>query len=528
MIKKLTAAVMALVFAVSFAACSNGGREEITVGTNTTAYSFVDTTTTEPTTVSTTTTVPTTTTTEETTVTTVPFVPSGTREYNLDYLTQCAFVGDSVCMGLRVYGGFLSEREVFAQGSVGARNIHTFTFTVDGEEIDIVSCIEQKQPQEVFLWMGLNDINMTTKNMFADNLTKLADDVLSVSPDTKINIIGMTPTTTWHTWGANDRIADYNENTRLLCEEKGYTYIDAWQAVAPDLEALPDECQSGDGLHLSPLAYQLVLGYICEMKGVIDVEVTTTAAPDITASPDDEENGVTSEYTPSGSTDFDAADFADCAFVGDSVCSGLSYYAGLLDPSSVFAATNSTARNIYSFTFSTPEGELDIINCIKNKQPKEIFLWMGINEIKSVTPSIFFMGFDELAQKLLEVSPDSKINIVGMTPTTTWHTWGANDTIKQYNDYVKEMCDAKGYTFIDAWYAVAGENKALSDECQSGDGLHLKPLAYKMLLSYITDVKGFDDVQSDTQTPDTPDDDTTVIFPDVTTSEDSVEIIIPA
>ncbi len=526
MIKKLTAAVMALVFAVSLAACSDGGREEITVGTNHTSYSFADSTTTEPTEITTTTTPPTTTTTtEESTVSTVPFVPSGTREYNLNYLTQCAFVGDSVCMGLRVYGGFLSEREVFAQGSVGARNIHTFTFTVDGEEIDIVSCIEQKQPQEVFLWMGLNDINMTTKNMFADNLEKLANDVLSVSPDTKINIMGITPTTTWHTWGANDRIADYNENTRLLCEEKGYTYIDTWQAVAPDLESLPDECQSGDGLHLSPLAYQLVLGYICEMKGVIDVEVTTTQAPDITAAPDEDDDGVTSDYTPTGSQDFDAADFADCAFVGDSVCSGLSLYSGLLDASSVFAATNVTPRNIYSFTFSTPQGELDIVNCIKNKQPKEIFLWMGINEIKSVTPSIFFMGFDELAQKLLEVSPNSKINIVGMTPTTTWHTWGANDTIKQYNDYVKEMCDAKGYKFIDAWYAVAGENKALSDECQSGDGLHLKPLAYRMLLSYITDVMGWDSAAEPTPQPPAQDD--VVVVPDVTTTT-NIEIIIPA
>ena len=112
-----------------------------------------------------------------------------------------------------------------------------------------------------------------------------------------------------------------------------------------------------------------------------------------------------------------------------------------------------------------------------------------------------------------------------MTPTTTWHTWGANDTIKQYNDYVKEMCDAKGYKFIDAWYAVAGENKALSDECQSGDGLHLKPLAYRMLLSYITDVKGWDNATEPTPQPPAQDD--AVVVPDVTTTT-NIEIIIPA
>lgn len=526
MIKRMSAVLTAFALALALAACSDSGRVEITTGT-TTEPPIV---TPEPTT--TTTTAPPETTppiTEETTTTTVPFVPSGTTEFDKTYFEQCAFVGDSVCSGLRVYGGLLSAHDVFAAGSVGARNIHDFTFTVDDVEYTIEECIQNKQPMEIFLWMGLNDINMTWKETYFENLKKLADELLAISPDSKINIMGMTPTTEWHTWGANDRIKDYNEYVRQMCEENGITYIETWEAVAPGLESLPDECQSGDGLHLSPYAYQLVLGYITEFKGLGGTEpqypvtepVTVTTTPPVETDPAETEgNDNPSDYTPTGNMDFNAEYLEQCAFVGDSVCSGLYLYGGLLSDTSVFAQMNVTARNIKSYTFEVGVEEYDIITCIENKQPKEIFFWMGLNDIQSVWKQTFFDDLDKLAQECLAVSPNSKINIVGMTPTTSWHKWGANDRIKEYNEYVREMCQSVGYTYIDAWQAVAPGEDYLADICQSGDGLHLTPYAYKLLLGYITDVKGLNPAESPTL-PDEP----TVTTPPTEETQTTIPIV---
>lgn len=291
--KKIMAVAVALAAACCFAACGNDNEGTVTEPAPTAPV------TTEPTTPEPTTTEPTTTeeiVTETEPEVTEPFIPTGTQEFNLEYFQDNCFIGDSVCSGLRVYAGLLTDKEVFAVGNAGARNIHDFMFTVDGAEYTITDAVNNKQPNEIFLWMGLNDINMTTKDVYAENLHKLAVECLEVSQNSKINVCGMTPTTTWHSWGANERIKEYNAAVEQMCSDFGYTYINTWSAVAEGLDYLPEECQSGDGLHLSPMAYKLVLGYITELKGMDNVQIDTPIADDTSsgeASSNDEQDSNT-------------------------------------------------------------------------------------------------------------------------------------------------------------------------------------------------------------------------------------------
>ena len=83
-----------------------------------------------------------------------------TDEYN-NFLKDVTFVGDSVCLGLEMYD-YLPENNVLANGSVAARNIFDFTFTVNGGEYSITDAVSILKPKILIFWMGINDINLTT------------------------------------------------------------------------------------------------------------------------------------------------------------------------------------------------------------------------------------------------------------------------------------------------------------------------------------------------------------------------------
>ena len=75
-------------------------------------------------------------------------------------------VGDSIAYGFNAYG-YISDEQNLAQGSVGIRNIHDFTFTDnDGQEVDVLDALEERQPAYIYMSMGMNDVNMCTEEEY--------------------------------------------------------------------------------------------------------------------------------------------------------------------------------------------------------------------------------------------------------------------------------------------------------------------------------------------------------------------------
>ncbi len=242
--------------------CLSGCNDDAVSVISTEAPTTEATTTTQATTTTVTTTVATTTTPE---VTTQAFIPDTPTARDYDYEKDLVFLGDSVCMGLRFYSGMLSETQVYAEGSLGARNLLSGEFTILGGKYSAVQAVEARQPKYIYLWMGMNDINMTTEKGYADNLKNISDKLLEVSPYSKVIVVSITPTTDWHEWKANERIDTYNNYTRNYFQnlnDERFSYLDINSFLEDENGNLPDMYQSGDGLHLSPYAYQLVLGYV--------------------------------------------------------------------------------------------------------------------------------------------------------------------------------------------------------------------------------------------------------------------------
>lgn len=215
-----------------------------------------------------------------------------------------------------------------------------------------------------------------------------------------------------------------------------------------------------------------------EETAVSDAESTVTETPSA-AEVTDSDSGPSTEWDP---TFYD-----ECLFFGDSICRALSVYNDLVDPERVAAVGGGAARNLNDFTFKLHDIDYTVTTAAQAYQPDMAFLWMGINDINMTDKETYAANLEGLAREINEVSPDSRIIIIGMTPTAAYHEWDANSTIIEYNAAAAEMVSSSELPlyFIDVGDVISDENGYLLTECDGGDGMHLTQLAYYRILSKI-------------------------------------------
>lgn len=184
----------------------------------------------------------------------------------INYLHNCAFLGDSTCLGYCRYN-LIEEPRVLGNGGVAARNIHTHTFTQKGQEVDFLTGLKNTGCTELYFQMGMNDVRIISAEEYKENYSLMLREVKEFIPDADIHILSVTPITEDSDFYPNERLDLLNEKLREIAAEEGYTFIDTASAVRNEKGFLKDELCSGDGIHMVPEAYYLMLGVIFESAG---------------------------------------------------------------------------------------------------------------------------------------------------------------------------------------------------------------------------------------------------------------------
>ncbi len=204
-------------------------------------------------------------TTASTAKTTVSTTRSGKlAESDQAFLADCVFVGDSICSGLSVYK-ILPAKNVVAKGSVGVRSIFDYTFKVNGGSYGVVQALTLLKPKTVIFSMGMNDINMTTKEKYCENYKNLLTKVQAALPNAKLCVASITPITTASKFSTNTKIDGYNAAIRdyLAANYPSWHYVNVAPGLKNEYNALRSNYTSGDGIHLAPAAYQVILSQVC-------------------------------------------------------------------------------------------------------------------------------------------------------------------------------------------------------------------------------------------------------------------------
>ena len=182
------------------------------------------------------------------------------------FLDGCVFVGDSICSGLGHYGIIPMDR-VIAQGNIAARNIFDFTFSVDGGEMTLITALVNAKPEYIVFSMGINDVNITSEQEFAENYKEILTMTEGFLPEAKLIVLSITPIDSESTFTTNEHIDGFNYALKNMAEEsERWIYVDVTGELKNSDNALKSDYSSGDGIHLSPDAYYATLYQLCRSQ----------------------------------------------------------------------------------------------------------------------------------------------------------------------------------------------------------------------------------------------------------------------
>lgn len=181
------------------------------------------------------------------------------------FLSDCVFVGDSVCKGLSHYG-LIPVSQNYALGGIAARNLFEFKFDVGGDSVEPLIAIANANKNNIVLWMGMNDLNMTDSAEYAENYKNILMKIQAVCPLAEIYALAITPLSEDSDFSSNDVIDRFNASLSDMIGASGYSnwhYVDVKSELVNADGYLKYYYNAGDGLHMAQVAYYGVLWKLC-------------------------------------------------------------------------------------------------------------------------------------------------------------------------------------------------------------------------------------------------------------------------
>lgn len=178
---------------------------------------------------------------------------------------ESLFVGDSICSGFWACG-MVSGKSIYAAGAVGARNLLDYEMYYRNKPTKFVPVLEKTQPKNVFLWMGMNDVNLTTAEEFCENYKTIIGLALE-NTEADIYVCAISPilnlefTKLEYIYEFNDAISAFigaNYKQRVH-------FIDFTAPLKTDEGLLDEQYNGGDGIHLTTRAYYIAIHEINKM-----------------------------------------------------------------------------------------------------------------------------------------------------------------------------------------------------------------------------------------------------------------------
>lgn len=173
--------------------------------------------------------------------------------------SESLFVGDSICLGFSTWG-VVSSKNVYATGSVSANNFFTYEMYYRNDPEKFVNVLNTVKPKHIFLWMGMNDVNLTSAEEYCENYKKIVDTALANS-SADVYVCAITPISRLE-FTKPEYIIEFNKAikdfTQTAYKERVYT-IDFGEPLKNADGLLDEQFNGGDGIHLSQKAYYVAM-----------------------------------------------------------------------------------------------------------------------------------------------------------------------------------------------------------------------------------------------------------------------------
>lgn len=199
--------------------------------------------------------------------------------------------------------------------------------------------------------------------------------------------------------------------------------------------------------------------------------------------------------------------FVNTVFVGDSVSLGLRNYVTKQRNAGIdcLGEAKFLCAGSMSYTNSLRKiGEKDSIHpiykgkevtveeAIKEMGAEKVFIMLGMNDFCAYPTETGINNAKKVIEKILEKSPEAAIYVQSVTPVTKEKEYGKfnNEEIDNFNAQLKNLCEEKGWIYIDISSQLKDEDNCLRAEyCSDPDdqGIHMSATACKVWVNYLTD-----------------------------------------
>ena len=184
-----------------------------------------------------------------------------------DYLSKIVLAGDSVIWKFGTFGVFSSSR-VWAKPCEGPFNFDTQKVVYKNEQSSytLADLVKRKQPEYLYLHIGVCDCNNDDPEAFAKAYAKVIDSIRELSPETKLVVMSLVPQTkeylSWIPKRNNLIINKYNYYLANVCKEKEVPFLNVAE-VLKDSEGLGNKnLYFDDGYHPNVTGMKKILEYI--------------------------------------------------------------------------------------------------------------------------------------------------------------------------------------------------------------------------------------------------------------------------
>ncbi len=177
-----------------------------------------------------------------------------------------------------------------------------------------------------------------------------------------------------------------------------------------------------------------------------------------------------------------------CVFLGDSRTVAMVNY-GLINDDAALAQIGISHPSFMSNTFVNNAGkQYTLKSYLASHQAPVIYIALGVNGINDPSEEHYKTTFEDLIDKVMELSPNSNIVLMSIGPVDDngpYKKTVQNSWINKYNDFLLDTAKDKHIFYLDISELLTGTDGQVKREYNGGDGLHYSSAGCKAIFDYI-------------------------------------------
>ena len=184
----------------------------------------------------------------------------------------------------------------------------------------------------------------------------------------------------------------------------------------------------------------------------------------------------------------------DIIFIGDSTTHGMAFYgvlSGGKETNQVWTPKSGTLAmwNLLTEKIVYPDDDSEMLigDAIAVKAPKIVVLTLGVNGVSSLEKEDFKKYYSDLIKEIKDNSDEVKIILQSIYPVCDYYEIKSisMEKINRANTWIAELASEEEVYYLNTISALVNEKGYLTNSYCNGDGIHISPEGFEVILDYI-------------------------------------------